>query len=98
VWLTDEEDKGYYEGFSTKGCGRSRMLRTRVLFFVLRIGQYQKSRRFADAVLQEMEGVESPILLAQDYHFALLPRMIRMPGPMRGLRFSGIFLAERGGL
>ena len=28
-----------------------------------------------------MEGVESPIVLAQDYHFALLPRMIKEARP-----------------
>jgi trehalose 6-phosphate synthase len=39
------------------------------------------NRKFADAVLQEMEGMESPILLAQDYHFALLPRMVKEARP-----------------
>ena len=43
---------------------------------------YQRiNRRFADVVLQEMEGTESPILLAQDYHFALLPRMVKEARP-----------------
>ena len=31
--------------------------------------------------LQEMEGAESPILLVQDYHFALLPRMVKEARP-----------------
>jgi trehalose 6-phosphate synthase len=44
--------------------------------------QYQKiNRRFADAVLEEMEGTESPILLVQDFHFALLPRMVKEARP-----------------
>jgi len=42
-------------------------------------------------VLQEMEGTESPILLAQDYHFALLPRMVK--GSATG-RSRGNFLAH----
>src|SRR6202021_826924 len=39
------------------------------------------NRRFADAVLKEMEGMQRPVLLAQDYHFALLPRMIKKARP-----------------
>jgi trehalose-6-phosphate synthase len=83
VWLTDEEDKGYYEGFSNEGLWPlSHIAHTRPVFRPEDWLQYQKiNRRFADAVLQEMEGVESPILLAQDYHFALLPRMIKDARP-----------------
>ncbi len=83
VWLTDEEDKGYYEGFSNEGLWPlSHVAHTRPVFRPEDWLQYQKiNRRFADAVLQEMEGTESPILLAQDYHFALLPRMIKDARP-----------------
>ena len=34
------------------------------------------NQRFADAVVQEARG-EDPVVLVQDYHFALLPQMIR---------------------
>jgi trehalose-6-phosphate synthase len=83
VWLTDEEDKGYYEGFSNEGLWPlSHIAHTRPVFRPEDWLQYQKiNRRFADVVLQEMEGTESPILLAQDYHFALLPRMIKDARP-----------------
>jgi trehalose-6-phosphate synthase len=83
VWLTDEEDKGYYEGFSNEGLWPlSHIAHTRPVFRPEDWLQYQKiNRRFADAVLQEMEGTESPILLAQDYHFALLPRMVKDARP-----------------
>ncbi len=83
VWLSDEEDKGYYEGFSNEGLWPlSHIAHTRPVFRPGDWLQYQKiNRRFADAVLQEMEGIESPILLAQDYHFALLPRMIKDARP-----------------
>jgi trehalose-6-phosphate synthase len=37
----------------------------------------QANQKFAEAVLQELNGSESPIVLVQDYHFALLPRMIK---------------------
>jgi trehalose-6-phosphate synthase len=83
VWLTDEEDKGYYEGFSNEGLWPlCHIAHTRPIFRPEDWLQYQKiNRRFANAVLQEMEGTDSPILLAQDYHFALLPRMVKEARP-----------------
>ena len=83
VWLSDEEDRGYYEGFSNEGLWPlCHIAHTRPVFRPEDWLQYQKiNRRFADVVLQEMEGTESPILLAQDYHFALLPRMVKEARP-----------------
>ena len=83
VWLTDEEDRGYYEGFSNEGLWPlCHIAHTRPIFRLDDWLQYQKiNRRFADAVLQEMAGTQSPILLAQDYHFALLPRMVKEARP-----------------
>src|SRR6267378_4285701 len=83
VWLSDEEDRGYYEGFSNEGLWPlCHIAHTRPIFRPEDWLQYQKiNRRFADTVLQEMEGTESPILLAQDYHFALLPRMVKEARP-----------------
>ena len=83
VWLSDEEDKGYYEGFSNEGLWPlCHIAHTRPVFRPNDWLQYQKiNRRFADAVLREMAGTESPILLAQDYHFALLPRMVKEARP-----------------
>jgi len=83
VWLTAEEESGYYEGFSNEGlwplCHNAH---TRPQFRPEDWMYYQKvNRRFADAVLEEMRGTESPILLAQDYHFALLPRMVKEARP-----------------
>jgi len=83
VWLTDEEDRGYYEGFSNEGLWPlCHIAHTRPVFRPEDWIYYQKiNRRFADAVLREMENTESPILLAQDYHFALLPRMVKEARP-----------------
>ena len=83
VWLSDEEDRGYYEGFSNEGLWPlCHIAHTRPVFRPDDWKQYQKiNRRFADAVLQEMDGTDSPILLAQDYHFALLPRMVKESRP-----------------
>jgi len=83
VWLSEEEEKGYYEGFANEGLWPlCHIAHTRPIFRPEDWMYYQRAnRRFADAVLQEMENTESPILLAQDYHFALLPRMIKEARP-----------------
>jgi trehalose-6-phosphate synthase len=83
VWLTPEEERGFYEGFSNEGLwALCHIAHNRPLFRPEDWIQYQRiNRRFADVVLQEMEGTESPILLAQDYHFALLPRMVKDARP-----------------
>jgi len=83
VWLSEEEDRGYYEGFSNEGLWPlCHIAHTRPLFRPGDWMYYQRiNRRFADAVLQEMEGTQSPVLLVQDYHFALLARMVKDSRP-----------------
>jgi len=83
VWLTPEEVKGYYEGFANEGLWPlCHIAHTRPTFRPDDWLQYQQAnRRFADALLQEMEGTEAPIVLAQDYHFALLPKMVKEARP-----------------
>jgi trehalose 6-phosphate synthase len=83
VWLSAEEEKGYYQGFANEGLWPlCHIAHTRPLFRPEDWVYYQRAnRRFADAVLQEMEHTESPILLAQDYHFALLPRIVKEARP-----------------
>lgn len=83
VWLTDEEDKGYYDGFSNEGLWPlCHIAHTRPIFRPEDWLQYQRiNQRFADAVLQEMADVDSPILLAQDYHLALVPKMVKEVRP-----------------
>ncbi len=83
VWLTEEEENGYYEGFSNEGLWPlCHIAHTRPTFRLDDWIHYQRvNRRFADAVLEEMKGTQSPILLAQDYHFALLPKMVKEARP-----------------
>jgi trehalose-6-phosphate synthase len=83
VWLSEEEEKGYYEGFANEGLWPlCHIAHTRPIFRPQDWLHYQQAnRRFADAVLEEMQGSESPIALVQDYHFALLPRMIKEARP-----------------
>jgi trehalose-6-phosphate synthase/uncharacterized membrane protein affecting hemolysin expression len=83
VWLSKEEEQGYYYGFANEGLWPlSHIAHTRPLFRASDWEHYQAVNcRFAEAVLQEMDKVEQPVLLAQDYHFALLPRLIKAKRP-----------------
>jgi trehalose 6-phosphate synthase len=83
VWLTKEEEEGYYFGFSNEGLWPlCHIAHTRPLFRASDWDYYQKvNQKFADAALEEMEAFEEPLLLVQDYHFALLPRMVKAKRP-----------------
>jgi alpha,alpha-trehalose-phosphate synthase [UDP-forming] len=83
VWLTPEEDRGYYEGFSNEGLWPlCHIAHTRPVFRPEDWQTYQRiNQRFAAAVLQEMKDVASPVALVQDYHFALLPRILKEARP-----------------
>ena len=83
VWLSPEEEEGYYYGFANEGLWPlCHMAHTRPTFRASDWEYYNKvNARFADALAEEMAGEEHPVILIQDYHFALLPRMMkdRMP-------------------
>jgi len=79
VPLTKEEEDGYYYGFSNEGMWPlCHIAHTRPVFRAEDWSRYQGvNRKFAEAVAEELDGVEEPCVLIQDYHFALLPRMIK---------------------
>ncbi len=83
VWLTEEEEEGYYYGFSNEGLWPlCHIAHTRPVFRSEDWEQYKKvNQKFADAALEELSGSEEPFVLIQDYHYALLPRMIREKRP-----------------
>lgn len=83
VWLTPEQERGYYYGFSNEGLWPlCHIAHTRPNFRPEDWEHYQAVNQvFADAVLEEMAGTTSPILLVQDYHFALLPRLVKKARP-----------------
>jgi trehalose-6-phosphate synthase len=83
VWLTKEEEKGYYFGFSNEGIWPlCHIAHTRPVFRAEDWEYYRRvNEKFADAVLQEIERAEKPFILIQDYHFALLPRLIKAKRP-----------------
>jgi len=78
VWLTEEEYQGYYLGFANEGLWPlCHIAFTRPIFRASDWEAYEAvNRKFADTVVAEARN-ERPIVLVQDYHFALLPRMIR---------------------
>jgi trehalose 6-phosphate synthase len=82
VWLTDEEQDGYYYGFANEGLWPlCHIAFIKPIFRESDWHQYVAvNQRFADAVVQEATQ-DDPIILVQDYHFALLPRMVREKMP-----------------
>ncbi len=78
VWLTPEEEQGYYYGFANEGLwALCHIAHTRPIFRSQDWAQYVAvNKRFADAVVKEAK-TDDPVVLVQDYHFALLPKMIK---------------------
>jgi trehalose 6-phosphate synthase len=83
VWLTAEEEEGFYSGFANEGLWPlCHIAHTRPTFRVEDWEYYQTvNRKFAEALLEEMKYQDNPVVLVQDYHFALLPRLIKDARP-----------------
>jgi trehalose 6-phosphate synthase len=82
VWLTEEEERGYYYGLANDGLWPlCHLAHARPNFRGSDWQTYQEvNRKFADAVCDEAAG-EDPVVLVQDYHFALVPRLVRQRLP-----------------
>jgi trehalose 6-phosphate synthase len=78
VWVNDEEQDGYYYGFANEGLWPlCHIAFVRPTFRESDWAFYERiNARFAEAVAREAQ-TEDPVVLVQDYHFALAPRMIR---------------------
>jgi trehalose 6-phosphate synthase len=78
IWLSPEEETGYYSGFANEGLWPlCHIAHVRPTFRSADFEHYRAvNERFAEAVRAEAASAD-PIVLVQDYHFALLPRMIR---------------------
>jgi trehalose 6-phosphate synthase len=78
IWLSKEEEQGYYKGFANEGLWPLCLIaHVRPVFRTGDWEQYVKvNQRFADAVVEEAR-TDNPVVLVQDYHFALLPKLIR---------------------
>jgi trehalose 6-phosphate synthase len=78
LWLSEEEERGYYYGFANEAlwplCHQAP---AQPVFRRTDWDQYRiVNERFADAVAAELDS-DNPIVLVQDYHLALVPRLLR---------------------
>lgn len=78
LWLSKADEVGYYYGFANEGLWPlCHIAHVRPVFRQTDWDCYKRvNRLFADAVLAEARS-EDPLVLVQDYHLALAPRMIR---------------------
>lgn len=82
IWLTDAEQEGYYYGFANEGLWPlCHIAFVRPTFRLEDWRDYVAiNQRFADAVVEEA-CYPDPVVLVHDYHFALVPRMVRAKLP-----------------
>lgn len=82
VWLTREEEDGFYYGFSNEGLWPlCHVTHTRPIFKESDWQMYkQVNQKFADNVLEELSS-KPPFIFIQDYHFTLLPELIKEKRP-----------------
>lgn len=78
IWMSPEEEQGYYYGFANEGlwplCHQAHV---RPVFRSSDWQQYKEiNDRFALAVIEEAK-TDNPVVLVQDYHLALVPKMVR---------------------
>lgn len=78
VWLTQDEEEGYYYGFSNEGLWPlCHLAYVRPAFRESDWNTYTSvNEKFAAVVAREARE-SNPVVLIQDYHFALLPKFIR---------------------
>jgi trehalose 6-phosphate synthase len=82
VWLSREEEMGYYYGLANQALWPlCHVTFTRPTFVPEDWATYRAvNEKFANAVLEEA-GDEPALVFIQDFHFALLPRMIKERNP-----------------
>jgi alpha,alpha-trehalose-phosphate synthase [UDP-forming] len=82
IWLTQEEEDAYYYGFANQALWPlCHLAFTRPRFDPRHFQVYKDvNARFAQAVLEEVGDAPAWVFI-QDYHFALLPRMLKRARP-----------------
>ncbi|HEY3965755.1 MAG TPA: trehalose-6-phosphate synthase [Planctomycetaceae bacterium] len=78
IWLSRQEEQGFYYGFSNETIWPlCHVVYTRPKFNCEDWDVYRRvNQKFADAVLDEASDGPA-VVFVQDYHFALLPRMLK---------------------
>ena len=82
LWLSSEEEQGYYYGLANEGLWPlCHIAHVRPEFRAADWREYQAvNARFAAAIGEEADGPD-PIVLVQDYHFTLVPALVRQRLP-----------------
>ena len=82
VWLTKAEETGYYYGFANEALWPlCHIVYTKPKFSESDWNYYKLvNERFAKAILEEI-GDQETLLFIQDYHFMLLPKLIKDANP-----------------
>ena len=82
VWLTEEEEQGYYAGFSNEGLWP--LCHNAFIEPTFKTSDWETYKAvnnvFAKQVLDEIDG-RPAVVFTQDYHLALLPRLLREVDP-----------------
>ena len=83
VWLTEQDNKGYYLGFSNEGLWPLfHLAHTRPTFRKTDWDDFRRvNEKFAGSVLSAIRQTEDPIVLIQDFHLALLPSLVKNKRP-----------------
>ena len=78
IWMTAEEEDGYYYGFANEGLWPlCHLAHVRPVFRSSDWTHYQAvNDRFALAIVEEAK-TDNPVVLLQDYHLALVPKLVR---------------------
>lgn len=79
IWLTKDQERHYYYGFSNEGLWPlCHIAHTRPVFRKIDWDYYKEvNEMYARAVIREIKDKDEPFVLVQDYHFALLPKLIK---------------------
>ena len=82
VWLSESEEQGFYYGLSNEGLWPlCHLAYVRPAFRGEDWVVYQSvNRKFADIVAREAQS-DNPVILIQDFHFAMLPGYLRARRP-----------------
>ena len=78
VWMSPQQEQGYYYGFANEGLWPlCHVAHNRPMFRADDWQQYREvNELFVKAVCEEVD-TDDPVVLVQDYHFALVPRLLR---------------------
>lgn len=82
IWLSKQEEEGFYDGFANQALWPlCHLAYTRPRFDPEQWRTYKAVNwKFAQAVLEEA-GSDPALVFVQDYHFALLPKLLKQERP-----------------